>query len=69
MASTNKIYLNPYYCELCDKTLISCANFEEHMAGAIHRRLLEALIKMTENQLQVFQENLKIGFCKQEVTI
>jgi hypothetical protein len=39
------------------------------MAGAIHRRLLEALIKMTENQLQVFQENLKIGFCKQEVTI
>ncbi len=37
------------------------------MPKAIFQGLLEALIKMIENQLQVFREKLKIGHCKQKL--
>ncbi len=60
---------NPYYCELCDRTLIPSANLEEHKAGAIHRGLLEALIKMTGRQLQVFREDLKVDRRRQKLSV
>jgi hypothetical protein len=52
---------------LCDRTFVPGANLEEHRAGTIHRGLLEALIKMTGRQLQVFWEDLKIGRRKQKL--
>jgi hypothetical protein len=51
MASTSKIYLNLYYYELCDRILVLGVNLKEHMVGAIHRGLLEALMKITKHQL------------------
>jgi hypothetical protein len=56
-----------YYCELCDRTLVPGANLEEHRAGAVHRGLLEASIKMTRHQLQVFRKDLKISRHKQKL--
>jgi len=58
---------SPYYCELYDRTLVPGANLEEHRAGAIHRSLSEASIKMTRRQLQVFQKNLKVDRRKQKL--
>ncbi len=59
---------NSYYCELCDKTLVPGASFEEHKVGAIHRGLMEVSGKMTRCQFQVFREDLKVGCCKQKVS-
>jgi hypothetical protein len=56
-----------YYCELCDRTLVPGANLKEHKVGAIHRGLLEASEKMAKCQLQVFQDDLKVGLRKQKL--
>jgi hypothetical protein len=58
---------SPYYCELCDRTLVLSANFEKHRAEAIHRGLLEASIKMMGCQLQVFREDLKVDRHRQKL--
>jgi hypothetical protein len=58
-----------YYCELCDRTLVLGANLQEHKVEAIHRGLMEASKKMTRCQLQVFQEELKVGRRKQKLPV
>ncbi len=59
--------VSPYYCEFCDKILVLGANLEEHRAGAIHRSLLEALMKMIGCQFQVFREGLKVNHHRQKL--
>lgn len=59
--------VSPYYYEFYDKILILGANLEEHRAGAIHRGLLQALMKMIGCQLQVFRKDLKVNHHRQKL--
>ncbi len=67
MAPSSRAFMSPYYCELCDRTLVPSANFEEHRVGAIHWGLLEALMKMMGCQLQAFWKDLKVGCRRQKL--
>lgn len=68
MASLWRTFLSPYYCELCNRILIPSANLEEQRAKAIHPGLLEASMKMTRHQLQVFRKDLKVHHRKQNLS-
>jgi hypothetical protein len=67
MAPSSRTFLSPYYCELCDKTLVSNANLEEHNVGTIHRGLSEASMKMMGCQLQMFRKDLKVDHRRQKL--